>query len=116
MAAQTPAALDPYIVQHGLNDPIVIANGPFQLTAFGQPSIAGQLQTDPEVRNALVHSTERKRIKLAGVSGVQLLECAQLAREYVELTLLAMFGYRGQYRRRAWRGDAVSAETNVPWL
>ena len=68
------------------------------------------------VRNALVHAAERKRKFIQLVSGSQRFQAAQLSLQYVELTLLALFGYRGKYARRGWQGWRGDEEAPVPWV
>jgi hypothetical protein len=74
----------------------------------------------PEVltrlRNKLVHATATNRASLTPVSALQLWEASQLAISYVELSLLAIFGYRGKYARRGIQGWRGEEEENVPWL
>lgn len=67
------------------------------------------------VRNKLVHATAKSRATVAAVSGVQRWECGQLALQYLELVLLALFGHTGRYAQRAWRGWKGEDEIPVPW-
>ena len=67
------------------------------------------------VRNALVHATEGNRETTKRLDGLQLLQCAELALGYVELTLLAICGHDGYYARRGWRGWKGEDEVPVPW-
>lgn len=67
------------------------------------------------VRNKFVHATAKSRATLAAVSGIHQWECGQLALQYLELALLALFGYRGRYAQRAWRGWKGDNEIHVPW-
>lgn len=67
------------------------------------------------VRNKLVHATATGRAAMSGVSGIQRWECGQLALQYLELVLLALFGYRGNYVQRTWRGSEGGSEVLVPW-
>jgi hypothetical protein len=54
---------------------------------------------------------------ISSVSGPQLAECAQLSIHYLELSILAICGYSGQYSRRGWRdGWKGQDETLVPWV
>lgn len=68
-----------------------------------------------KVRNALVHSTKRKRAFMESVDGEQRMECSELALQYLELTLLAICGHDGHYARRGWRGWKGDDEVVVPW-
>jgi hypothetical protein len=67
------------------------------------------------VRNAFVHSTEKKRKTIDKIDGLQLLECGELALQYVELALLAVCDHDGYYARRGWRGWRGEDEVRVPW-
>lgn len=67
------------------------------------------------VRNALVHATEKKRIRIKSITSPRLWQVGQLALQYLELTLLALCGYQGKYARRGWRGWKGEDETIVPW-
>jgi hypothetical protein len=85
------------------------------------PQMVPSLASDgPEaivyIRNRLVHATARNRANLANVTGIQMLEAAQLGLNYFELVLLALLGYSGKYARRAWRGWKGDDETDVPWV
>ncbi len=68
-----------------------------------------------KVRNALAHSTERKRRLMESVDGEQRMECSELALQYLELALLAVCGHDGYYARRGWRGWKGDDEVLVPW-
>jgi len=68
-----------------------------------------------KVRNALAHSTKKKRKLMESVDGEQRWECSQLALEYLELSLLAVCGHDGYYARRGWRGWKGEDEILVPW-
>lgn len=67
------------------------------------------------VRNKFVHATAKSRATVAAVSGVQRWACGQLALQYLELVLLALFGHKGRYAQRAWRGWKGDDEIYVPW-
>jgi hypothetical protein len=67
------------------------------------------------VRNALVHATEDNRAVIESLDGLHLLECSQLALQYLELALLAVCGHSGHYARRGWRGWKGDDEILVPW-
>lgn len=67
------------------------------------------------VRNALVHATEEKRAVIGSLDGSHLLECSQLALQYVELAILAVCGHSGYYARRGWTGWKGDDEVVVPW-
>ena len=77
--------------------------------AFDGPGVVAQL------RNALVHAGEKKSATIKSVLGVQWWQAAQLALQYVELSLLALCGYQGKYARRCWRGCKGEDEVFVPW-
>ncbi|MBI3939401.1 MAG: hypothetical protein HY315_01075 [Acidobacteria bacterium] len=68
-----------------------------------------------KVRNSLVHSGGDRGGDSQVVSGIHLLECSQLALQYVELGLLAICGHNGHYARRGWRGWKGDDEIQVPW-
>jgi hypothetical protein len=73
-----------------------------------------------KIRNALVHSNEKKRAVLDAIydcdAGLPLYFCSQLSLQYVELALLAICGYTGHYGVRGalagFRGDTHRV---VPW-
>ena len=67
------------------------------------------------LRNKLEHPTTTNRRHLEKVDGVHLLQAAELGLEYVELVLLALFGYRGKHARRAFPGWVGADEALVPW-
>ena len=68
-----------------------------------------------KVRNALAHSTKRKRQLMGSVDGEQRWQCSQLALQYLELSLLAICGHDGSYARRGWQGWKGDDEVLVPW-
>jgi hypothetical protein len=68
-----------------------------------------------KVRNALVHSTQRKRRLMESIDGEQRMECSELALQYLELAILAVCGHDGHYARRGWRGWKGDDEVLVPW-
>jgi hypothetical protein len=64
-----------------------------------------------EVRNDLVHADPR----YAGHLDRPFFEAWQLAQWYVELVILGLAGYRGQYTNRI-SARMVGEITNVPWV
>lgn len=68
------------------------------------------------LRNAIVHPTPAKRAFLARVPGSSRVEVLQLALHYLELGILAVCGYQGDYLTRlmsnVWRSQAT---LKVPW-
>lgn len=85
------------------------------------PKIAAEYNWDDgpqaisELRNAITHQTEKKRIKLATVSGSARHEAWQLALHYTELVLLRLFDYNGSYVNRHKARVAGEVES-VPWV
>jgi hypothetical protein len=77
--------------------------------AFDGPGVS------THVRNALVHSHEHNRAKVATLTGEQLFECAELNMQYVELALLAVCGHSTHYALRGWKGWQGDDEVLVPW-
>jgi len=73
----------------------------------------------PEVitwlRNSLVHSSDKKRGEMKSLEGMVWYQCSQLALQYLELALLWICGYRGNYARRAFKGSKGEDEVLVPW-
>jgi hypothetical protein len=67
------------------------------------------------VRNSLIHSSEGKLSTAKPLTGPQLWECSQLALRYLELTLLSICGYSGQYAIRAFYPSGSAIEEPVPW-
>jgi hypothetical protein len=73
------------------------------------------------LRNALVHPTVEKRrrleVALEGVFDWAYFEASALSLWYLELLLLSLFDYRGEYSNRlvlsGFRGQEVE---RVPWL
>ena len=65
-----------------------------------------------ELRNDLVHPARKSR----PITSENMYYACELARWYLELSLLALCGYNGKYQNRTklprWRGDVVP----VPWL
>lgn len=68
-----------------------------------------------KVRNALAHSTKRKRRLMDSIDGMQRWQCSQLALQYLELSLLAVCGHDGYYARRGWQAWKGDDEVLVPW-
>jgi hypothetical protein len=81
--------------------------------------VASNVQDGPEtftsIRNALVHPSPVKRAKLNN-SPKALFETWFLAGWYLDLCILNIIGYKGQYSnrtiRQGWAGDEVE---DVPW-
>lgn len=69
-----------------------------------------------EIRNAIVHSTLKKRQKLSDFSNMVLIEAWKLSLWYLELVLLSSFGYRGAYHNRLPADRFYGDEERVPWL
>lgn len=69
-----------------------------------------------QIRNAIVHSTKDKRIKLSKINFEVRNEALKLSLWYVELLLLYVLEYNGMYYNRCagaeWTGEG---EENVPW-
>lgn len=69
-----------------------------------------------QIRNAVVHSQEKKRKKLLKIGHEIKEEALQLAIWYIELSLLYILNFKGKYYNRcsgaSWAGDG---EELVPW-
>jgi hypothetical protein len=109
-AGRMRALLQDIGVPAGLPDHLTSLPSLQQGDAFDGPGVVTR------VRNALVHATEDNRAVSDGLDGLALHECSQLALQYLELTLLALCGYRGYYARRGWRGWKGPDEVLVPWV
>jgi hypothetical protein len=68
-----------------------------------------------EIRNEIVHAGERK-VGQRKVTPMQFWQCSELAIQYVELALLALWGHRGHFARRGFRGWKGDDEVLVPWV
>lgn len=69
-----------------------------------------------EIRNALVHSNPKKRRKVLGASTEVRHDASDLSLWYLELVLLKIFGYQGEYANRLVRGVFRGGEIeSVPW-
>ncbi len=67
------------------------------------------------LRNAVVHGKASKRRVISQTARQARFEALHLALGYVELAILGIIGYKGQYQRRLTRGTAFEATTKVPW-
>ncbi|MPZ20578.1 MAG: hypothetical protein GEV06_22080 [Luteitalea sp.] len=67
------------------------------------------------LRKRLVHPTAKNRRGLNDVDGIMYWQAGQLGLQFFELTLLALYGYRGKYACRAFRGWKGNDEIPVPW-
>lgn len=69
-----------------------------------------------EIRNAVVHANTKKRKKLGQLSFVAKIDTWQLCIWYLELVLLRLFDYSGEYANRMdsgqWKGENTQL---VPW-
>jgi hypothetical protein len=96
--------------------PIEVPDHMAELGAFCDASGFGN---GPEVitwlRNSLVHSSDKKRGEMKSLEGMVWYQCSQLALQYLELALLWICGYRGNYARRAFKGSKGEDEVLVPW-
>lgn len=63
------------------------------------------------IRNALVHGQEKKRLLLTGISAIAKSEAHNLGLWYLELSLLHVLEYRGNYYNRISRKSEI-----VPWV
>jgi hypothetical protein len=69
-----------------------------------------------EIRNALVHSNPKKRRKVLGASAEVRHDASDLSLWYLELVLLRIFGYQGEYADRLVRGVYRGGEIrSVSW-
>ena len=70
-----------------------------------------------QIRNALVHSQEEKRKKLQITDGMVLYEALELGLWYLELSILNILNFEGNYQFRCsdktWAG---TNEISVPWI
>lgn len=68
------------------------------------------------IRNAIVHSQEEKRKKLSAIDYKAKYEALQVYLWYIELTLLCILDYNGEYFNRCSKEIyAIEAEQQVPW-
>ncbi len=68
-----------------------------------------------QVRNAIIHPTHKKRLKLSHLGAIGKLEAKEIGLQYVELCLLSLLGFEGNYADRTRRGGWVGEVTAVPW-
>ncbi|MCI1187616.1 hypothetical protein MON38_09305 [Hymenobacter sp. DH14] len=70
-----------------------------------------------QIRNAIVHSQKSKRDKLAQISSKAQYEALQLSLWYIELSMLYILNFKGNYYNRCsgaeWLGEG---EEMVPWM
>ncbi len=97
--------------------PLAIPGSLGQLADFAKANgCSDGAQTLTQVRNTLVHSNPKKRRKLFDADSSVREEASELGLWYLELVLLYLFAYRGQYSNRlrtdCWRGEEVES---VPW-
>lgn len=68
------------------------------------------------IRNAIVHSQEEKRKKLSAIHYKAKYEALQVYIWYIELSLLCILDYNGEYFNRCSKEIyAIKAEQQVPW-
>ena len=68
------------------------------------------------IRNAIVHSQEEKRKKLSAIHYKAKYEALQVYIWYIELTLLCILDFNGDYYNRCSKEIyAIKAEQQVPW-
>jgi hypothetical protein len=67
------------------------------------------------IRNSLVHASEGERAGTLRLEGIELWECSELTRQYVEMSLLSLFGHNDYFAQRGWRGWKGENEIAVPW-
>lgn len=78
--------------------------------AFDGPDIVVQ------VRNTIVHSQIEKRKTLGAIAPRAMTEVLELCLWYVEMALLSLLGFTGDYRNRLSRAVyAIDADEPVPW-
>lgn len=90
---------------------------PMDLTELSAIENAGD---GPEVfvtiRNALVHGQEKKRAELMRISLMAKYEALQLALWYIELSLLYILEYTGNYHNRTLKNKWKDIGQPVPWM
>lgn len=83
-------------------------------------AVSEGLQDGPELinrlRNSIVHPTPTKRVFLAKVSSSCRVQVTQLALHYLELGILAICGYEGEYMSRLIPDAWVGGTSKVPWV
>lgn len=67
------------------------------------------------IRNKFEHPTTESRKHLGNVDGMVRYQAAQYGLELFELSVLAIFDYRGKYARRALQGRKGDEVVPVPW-
>ncbi|MFZ1291308.1 MAG: hypothetical protein WAR79_14520 [Melioribacteraceae bacterium] len=68
------------------------------------------------IRNSIVHSQEEKRKKLSAINNMAIYEALQVYIWYIELSLLCILEYNGDYFNRCSKEIYASkAEQQVPW-
>jgi hypothetical protein len=68
-----------------------------------------------KLRNALVHPKKTKRQAVSQVSVPARMEAHALGLWYIEMALLHLFGYEGQYYQRLLNGRSDEVRARVPW-
>jgi hypothetical protein len=95
-------------------------NVPDELSALNQFIIVNKLDDGVEafvqIRNAIVHAQEEKRLKLLLIDQQVKIEVLELGLWYLELCILYVLNYKGVYQSRcAGRPISSKNELNVPW-
>jgi hypothetical protein len=68
------------------------------------------------IRNALVHGQEKKRAELMRISLKAKYEALQLALWYIELSLLYILEYTGNYHNRTLKNKWKDTGQLLPWM
>jgi len=66
------------------------------------------------IRNAIVHSQVEKRKKLSAIHGLAIFEALQVYLWYIELSLLRILDYKGEYSNRCT--NIYKKKEFVPWI
>ena len=70
-----------------------------------------------QIRNAIVHSQEEKRIKLNNIDDTAKYETLQLCIWYIEMSLLKILDFKGIYCNRCSENRSKSSTREyVPWM
>ncbi|MFV7235328.1 hypothetical protein [Flavobacterium sp. ZB4R12] len=70
-----------------------------------------------QIRNAIVHSQEEKRIKLSNIENKSKQEALELCIWYIEMALLKVLNFKGNYCNRCSENLFTSAKVeNLPWM
>lgn len=94
---------------------------PTKFTALQSFLKSSKLQDAPEavvqIRNAIVHSQEEKRIKLNNIDDKAKYEALQLCIWYIEMSLLKTLDFKGIYSNRCSENKSKSGTREyVPWI